>query len=467
MKETQHTARPIRTSVLIISLISAFVTPFMGSAVNVALPTIGTEFRADAISLSWVATSYLLTTAIFLVPFGRLADITGRKRIYLTGTVLWGASCLISGLSESLWMLITARIVQGIGSAMVFGTGMAIITSVFPPGERGKIMGINVTSTYLGLSLGPVIGGLITQYINWRWIFFMTAPLSIIIVCLILILIKTEWADAKEEKFDLKGSLIYGISIAQLIYGFSLLPQIAGTILISSGLLGITGFIILELYNKMPLLNIRLFVNNRIFGFSNLAALINYCATFATGFLLSFYLQKIKGFSAEHSGMILVAQPIVMAVFSPFMGWLSDKIYPQIVATIGMAITTIGLSLFIFVTSSTPVGFIIITLATLGLGFAFFSSPNTNAVMSSVDKKVYGIASGTVATMRILGQMLSMGIAMLLFSIFIGKVEIKPGNYPQFLQAFHIAFIIFSVMCFFGIFMSLARGKSPKPLYTE
>ena len=208
-----------------------------------------------------------------------------------------------------------------------------------------------------------------------------------------------------------------------------------------------------------PVMNVTLFRHNTVFVFSNLAAFINYSATFAVGFLLSLYLQYIKGFNPQHAGMIMVAQPLVMALFSPVTGRISDKIEPRLLASTGMGLTAIGLILFIFLGLQTSVVYIISTLVVIGMGFALFSSPNTNAVMSSVERKNYGVASATLGTMRLTGQAMSMGIAMLTFALLIGKVKINPGNYPQFLYGIRIAFGIFSILCVAGIFASMARGK--------
>ncbi|HEX9899696.1 MAG TPA: MFS transporter, partial [Candidatus Methylomirabilis sp.] len=198
---------------------------------------------------------------------------------------------------------------------------------------------------------------------------------------------------------------------------------------------------------------------NAVFTFSNLAALINYSATFAVTFLLSLYLQYTKGLGPRDAGLILVSQPLVMAAFSPIAGRLSDRIEPRTVASLGMAFTVLGLVLLAFLGEGTPLAFIVATLVILGFGFALFSSPNTNAVMSSVDRRLYGVASATLGTMRLSGQMLSMGIAMLVFALYVGRVRIGAANPASFLYSLKVAFAIFAILCFFGIFASLARGR--------
>jgi MFS family permease len=243
------------------------------------------------------------------------------------------------------------------------------------------------------------------------------------------------------------------------MYGFSLIPQMLGAELILVSIIGLVVFVMWELKVKAPVLDMNLFRGNTVFTLSILAALINYSATFAVTFLLSLYLQYIKGFNPEETGLILVSQPIMMAVFSPFAGRLSDRIEPRIVASAGMAFTTIGLLLFGFLSERTATGFIVGSLILIGFGFALFSSPNTNAVMSSVEKRFYGVASATLGTMRLTGQMLSMGIATLIFAVYIGSMAITPEYYPLFLRSIRIAFIVFAVLCFAGTFASLARGK--------
>jgi MFS family permease len=223
--------------------------------------------------------------------------------------------------------------------------------------------------------------------------------------------------------------------------------------------LGAALFVRWEMKTTSPLLNMNLFFYNATFAFSNLAALINYSATFAVTFLMSLYLQYIKGFTPQQAGMVLVAQPIVMAVFSPIAGRLSDKIEPRVVASIGMGFTAGGLFLFTFLEQDTHLLFIVTGLVLLGFGFALFSSPNTNAVMSSIEKRFYGVGSATLGTMRLIGQMLSMGIAMVIFALHIGSARITPEYYPQFLVSMKTGFVVFSALCFGGIFASLARGK--------
>ena len=445
--------------VLLVATMASFLFPFMGSSVNIALPSIGKELSLDAITLSWIATAYILASATLLVPFGRIADIYGRKRIFTYGIFIFTVASLLSGIASSAAMLISFRVLQGIGSAMITGTGVAMLISVYPADETGKALGINVAATYAGLSLGPVLGGVLTQHFGWRSIFLINVPLGLVVIAVTLWKLKGDWAEARGEKFDFAGSIIYCLALVALVYGFTLLPAMLGVWLIVAGVIGLSAFVRWEMKTRSPVLDINLFRNSRVFAFSNLAALINYSATFAVAFLISLYLQYIKGFHPQGAGLILVAMPAVQAIFSPLAGRLSDRIEPRVLASAGMALTTAGLVLFIFLNGETPLEFIIVSLLLIGFGFALFSSPNTNAVMSSAPKRAYGVASATLATMRQVGMVLSMTIAMLMFALYIGRVQITPEHYPFFLESMKTSFIIFAVLCFGGIFASLARGK--------
>lgn len=449
----------LKKSALIIAALNSFITPFMGSSINIALPAIEKDFHVDAVLLSWIATAYLLAVAVSLVPFGRLADIYGRKKIFTSGVLLFTISSFLCAVSFSTPMLIVFRIFQGVGNAMVFATGMAILVSVYPPQERGKVLGINVAAVYIGLSAGPFFGGILTQYFTWRSIFLVTIPICLFILILIFRRLKGEWADAKGEKFDLFGAFIYAVAVVGILYGLTLLPSFRSLWVILIGILGLFVFIKWELKEKSPVFQVRLFTTNRVFAFSSLAALINYSATFALTFLLSLYLQHIKALSPQLAGLVLIAQPVVMAMLSPSAGKLSDRIEPGIIATLGMALTTVGLFLLTFLEMDTSLVYIVGCLVLLGFGFALFSSPNTNAILSSVEKRFFGIASGTVGTMRALGMMVSMGIATVVFSIFIGRIQITPEHYPVLIKSIKVAFVIFAIFCFGGIFASLVRGK--------
>lgn len=448
-----------RRAALIAMTLIAFATPFMLSGVNVALPTIGAEFGASALTLSWLSTSYSLATAVLMLPFGKVADIVGRKRIFLIGVAAYTIASALSALAPSVIMLLIFRIIQGCGAALIFGTSTAILTSVYPPEERGRVLGINVAAVYGGMSVGPLLGGLLVQGLGWRSVFWFNVPLGLITLAFTLWRVKGEWAGSPDDPFDLAGSAIYAVAVVALMIGFSSLPALKGALLILAGVAAGAAFLWRERRASHPVLELSLFRGNRVFVLSNIAALINYSATASISFLLSMYLQYNKGMSPSDAGIVLIAQPIMQTIFSPLAGRLSDRVETRIVASVGMACTAAGLVLLAFLSAATPLAYIIGALLLLGLGFGFFSSPNTNAIMSSVERRYYGVASGMVGTMRTFGQMLSMGIAMILFALFIGQAEITPEHYGRFLLSARTAFTIAAGLCALGVAASLARGK--------
>jgi EmrB/QacA subfamily drug resistance transporter len=452
----------LKRSVLLVSSFAAFLTPFMASAINLALPAIGAEFHASAVEMGWVVSSFLLSSAIFLLPFGRLGDIVGRMKIFTWGILLFTISTFLIVFAGSIISMIALRIVQGFSTAMIFGTSMAIISSVFEVGERGKAMGINITATYFGLSSGPVIGGFLTQYLGWQSIFIFLVPLGIVSLILIRTKIKTEWAESGGERFDWRGTVIYAVSLASLMYGFSKLPSKAGWIVLGAGIVFAIVFLLFEKRINNPVFDIRMMISNRVFAFSGIAALIHYAATSATGFFISLYLQYLKGFDARTAGLIMISQPVMMALLSPVAGKLSDRINPGRIASTGMGMTALGLILLCLINENTPVYFIVLLLLLMGTGFGLFSSPNSNAIMSSVEKRHLGIASGVVGTMRLIGQTMSMGIAMMLLAIFMGSQKISPETYKGLMQSIKTGFMIFSLLCIAGIFASLARNTGKK-----
>ncbi|MBN2754541.1 MAG: MFS transporter [Candidatus Goldbacteria bacterium] len=448
-----------KNAALISAMIAAFSMSFMGSSLNVALPSIGKEFGVSALFLGWIATSYLLSSAIFQVPFGRLADIYGRRRYFTAGMIIFTLSSLATVFVTNVVLFITLRVVQGIGGSMVFGTGVAILTSVFHAKERGKALGLNVAAVYTGLSAGPFLGGILTQNLGWRFIFLVNTLMCAAAVFFAAFKMKGEWAESGGESFDLIGSLIFAPGMFFLIFGLSSLPSKTGAAALILGILLLVLFVIVEFKIKHPVMNMKLFFHNAVFAFSNLAALIHYASSFAVSFLLSLYLQYVKGFSPQAAGLVLMIQPVIMMTFAPAAGKLSDRFNPGKIASSGMAMTAAGLLMLVFINAQTPVYYTAAALIFIGFGFAFFSSPNTNAVMSSVERKDYSIASAALGTMRVTGQMTGLAIGMMALSIFIGTAKIEPSNMGEFIKAVQAAFMLSAALCIAGIFASLQRNK--------
>ncbi|MGD8980487.1 MAG: MFS transporter [Desulfobacterales bacterium] len=450
------------SSAAVLFVVSAvqFLTPFMLSAVGVALPAIGREFSATAVQLGLVETVYIFAFSLFLIPAGRLGDIYGRKRIFTIGILVFTAGTVLISLAFTIESFIGFRFIQGCGGAMISGTSVAILSSVFPSANRGRAMGIIVGCVYLGLSLGPVLSGFMVTHLGWRWIFYLGVLVELFCLCLTVLKLKGEWAEARGERFDYVGTFLYIISLFCLIYGT--LNQKEGGIylvFIASGGLGFLIFLAFEYRCSSPILDVGLVTRNRVFAFSNLATLINYAASFGIAFFFSLYLQVVRGYSPQSAGWILIIQPVFQATLSPFFGRLADRVSPAGLATCGMALCTLSLGLASQVHAGTPMRVIMGMLALMGVGFSLFSSPNTTTVMGSVPPKSFGIASSFLATMRTMGMLCSMTIITLVFKHIMGDHPVSAQTKPFFLASMHLCMMIFCFLCVAGVFCSMVRLK--------
>ena len=448
--------------VLFTNSMQMWVCAFITTAINVALPTIQGQLRLSPIALGWLPLAYILATAAFLVPFGKIADRVGRRRIYLTGILIFAVCSLALVFSDAYIPLVIFRAGQGFGAAMIFASSTAIVTLSCPPERRGRAMGLYVGAAYLGQTMGPSVGGVIVHNLGWHSLFVLTGALSLIVLALDLWLLRgAEWKEEIARGFDWSGSTVYVLALSAFVLGLSWLSESRGAILLAIGVIGLAIFIWWEGRVRNPVLDVVLFRHNRTFAFSNAAALINYAAVWAMSFLMSLYLQYIKGLNAEKAGLVLIAGVAVQAAFSPFTGRLSDRVQPRWVASAGMVLCACGLFSFSFLTSATPYWVIIAGLCVLGLGFALFSGPNQSAIMGSVERKFVGIASASVGTMRMVGQAISIGVATLVLALVVGSHDIAPAAYPHVLTSVKITFGVMTVLCVLGVFASLSRGKLP------
>ncbi|WFN34017.1 MFS transporter [Methanogenium sp. S4BF] len=447
-------------AILIASSAATFILPFIGSAINIALPLIAAEFMVDADLVGWIPTAYLLASAIFLIPFGRIADTLGQRQIFLIGILVMAVSLGGAALSPGFWPLFGMMFAAGIGSAMIYATGIALLTMNYPLRERGTVIGINTSIIYIALSAGPFIGGIISGAFGWRAVFALAAGIAVLsFIPGVRDIPATRGTGRQGGRFDYPGALIYASALILLITGLSRIPDLQGGLLAAAGTAGLGAFLWWEARVQNPIFAVRAFAGNRIFTYSNIAALISYAATFAIGFLLSFYLQGVRGFSPGFAGIILITQPAVMTLVVIFSGRLSDRVEPRIPATAGMAIVAGGLAGFALLGPNTSLPVVAGLLIVVGCGFGIFSSPNMNSIISALPDHAAGVASATAATMRVVGQMLSMAIAMMIFSIVIGGVEFGPAVTGELLLAVQVCFAICAGLCGAGIWFSAARGN--------
>lgn len=455
--EKKHYTPEQRTT-LFVSVVTAFITTFMGSALNLSVPDIEKDFGVSAAEVGWVVTIYMLTCAALAVPFGRLADMFQRRRILWIGILIFGLSSAAAVISPDMRMLLAFRLGQGVGASMIFSTNIAILVGAFDGGMRGRVLGYSTSATYVGLSAGPVLGGLLNHNFGWRSVFIAAAAVSAVAFYGALKRLPSERKRADKPEMDIKGNILYILSIIALMYGFSTVTSsVYGPYILAAGAILIIFFVRTELTAKDPVIDVRLFRNNLSYTFSNLAALLNYGATFAISYLISIYLQIIMGYDSQTAGMILISSPVVMAVLSPVMGRLSDKYSPYIMSSAGMGLCAAALTLFSFLPEESSVIRIIAILAVSGVGFSLFTSPNTNAVMASVDREDYGIASSVLSTMRSIGHTMSMAVVTLVVGAKMGESSMTTSSPQEVMNTIHMCFYIFTGLCIGGIFIALRR----------
>ncbi|NHI94350.1 MAG: MFS transporter [Candidatus Lokiarchaeota archaeon] len=469
-----------RWKLLILTTIGVFMMSLDGSILNIAIYPLSLDLKPPAEVIQWIPIIYLLVMAITLIGFGRLADLKGKNKFFILGLIVFTLGSLFSAIAWSGEILVFFRAIQAIGASLIGATSIAMVTEVFPreTGETGKALGINVAGIYLGLVLGPVLGGFLVQTLTWRSIFYINLPIGIVLIILSHIHIKESENIAKGEKFDPVGTIIFGIFLASLLLAltlgntfgwFSIFIIILFIITIFSFLV----FIRIEKNAKYPMLNLDLFLKNRVFAAANAAALLNYIATMGVSFWLAIYLQSIKGLEPIIAGLLLLPTSLMMAIMSPLTGKYSDKAGSRYICASGMIIMAISISILILVLLFLPIQFILISQFLLGIGIGLFSSPNQSAIMKSVEKKQLGIASGTLSTMRVTGQSISLGLISAILASFIlpsllnmilshGTVSLPAEAPIQFLNGLVAAFILVIIICIIGALLSLIRGKENK-----
>lgn len=450
--------------ILLICTVLSFFTVFAVNAVMVVVPSIASEFHMSNIVQNWIIIIFLLVVAVLSIPAGQISGKFGLKKVTILSIILFIIISIVTVMVKSSWQFLACRFILGISLSFINVTSMAMVVSAFAPEERGKALGINITGVYIGLSLSPVLGGILNYNLGWRSVVLFGVPFLFVILALLLTKIDDEWITFENVPLDIKGYFAYGIGMVLFMYGFTILNTLSGVILTVLGIIILIVFGVIELKQTHPSFDVRFF-KNRKFLSSNFASLSAYLATFAVTTILNYHLQYIKGFDSQSAGMILLVAPLCQVVLAPIAGRLSDKFVPQILAAIGMALGTISLFLFSFLGIETPLEFLIVSMIIYGIGFGLFSPPNTNVIMSSVPPKDTSVASAAVATMRTVGQAMSMGILTLVFAFVMGDVPIVEQYYPLLISSCQMTCLVCVVLCIASVFASLVGMKSSSTLH--
>ncbi len=414
-----------RWLILITIGVGTFMSALDGSIVNTLLPVMASDLRASIAGIEWVSTVYLLVVSSLLLGFGRAGDMYGNKKLYIAGFIVFVAGSALCGSAPSARALIALRGIQAIGASMLFSNAPAILTRSFPPEQRGRALGALGTFTYLGLTVGPSLGGWLSGTFGWRSVFYINVPVGALAITLAFVFIAHDRTEGRREKFDFKGGVLFMLGLVALLGALNeghamgwmdarILGLFAGSIAM------FIAFIYVELDTGSPMLDLSLF-RNRIFSSTTLSALLNYASVFSVLFALPFLLIQGRGLTAQHAGLILTAQPIVMAIMAPVSGALSDRIGSRLPATIGMAILTAGILLLAFTIEASNLALVAGSLGVIGLGVGLFVSPNNSALMGSAPRQRQGIASGVLATARNLGMVLGIGISGAVFTTMMAR----------------------------------------------
>ncbi|MDE2444139.1 MFS transporter [Methanocorpusculum petauri] len=447
--------------ILFAASIGAFLNPLIGSMIILAMPEVGVTFEVSARDLGWLSTIFILANAIFLVPASRLSDMIGYKRSYLLGAVIVAVACGLSVFAPIYSVLLLLRVTAALGTSFLMITGLAILSRVYPPKERGAAFGINTAMVYIGASAGPILGGFLTGLFGWRAVFLVMVPLAVAAAIPMWRFFRDEIKVPSDSSFDIRGTILYAAAMFCMMYGLSTLPDPLSVALTVLGILMMVVFVWYELRLPSPVLHVKLFFTNQRFARSSYAALLNYGCTYGSVFFVSLYLQSVGHLTADQAGMIIFFQPLIQAVMTPIAGKLSDRIDPRYIVTVGMLLSAVGVLLLAGLGLATELHYIAVTQVFIGLGSALFAAPNTNAIMGSVPEEEYSTASGIVAVMRQVGMIISMAVCMSAISIYVGGTDmLGPAMYPEFLQALRVSMIFCAGLAFVGVVFSWFRGDA-------
>lgn len=445
---------------LIIVCLGSIIGPLGMASVNIAIPDMAADLQANAKMVSWLPTLFILSSVMFMLPAGKLADNFGRKRIYTYGLALNAFSSFMCGLGDSIEWVLFWRFVQGAASSMIFATGIAIISSVTPSHKRGAALGLASACIYIGLTVAPAVGGWFTELWGWRAVFLFQVPIVIALLILIKMRLEGEWKNDDKTKFDWWGTGIFAVFSSSLVYGLSILPSVLGIVMLVLAALSLGLFVLHQSRSRKPLIRIQMFRDSRVFSMSLSTSLLMYASNFPLVFLMSLYLQYVKGFSPSHAGQVILLQALSMAILAPISGKLADKFQARLVATLGCVVVGVGLAVLSMINTETSILYIATSLLLIGIGFGLFSTPNNNAIMGAVKPDEVGVASASLNLSRTIGNLFGMSLVNLMVHFYIGDAQFSAEQNPALIQTFDMALLMSLSFVVVACVLSALRGKS-------
>ena len=422
---TPAVAPRARWGVLLAIGLGTFMSALDGSVVNIVLPVVRQSFGASVAGIEWVVTVYLLVVSGLLLSVGRLGDLRGHRDVYTAGFLVFLLGSALCGLAPSVGFLVAARAAQAFGASMLFANSPAILTKSFPPEMRGRALGLQATMTYLGLTVGPSIGGWLTTALGWRSVFYINLPVGLLALALALRFVPRDAGRAASEGFDLRGALTFTAGLVALLLALNqghawgwTAPATLALLAAAAALLVL--FVVLERRVASPMLDLNLF-RSRTFSAAAASALLNYTCVYTVLFLMPFYLLQARGLTPARAGLLLTAQPLLMAIVAPLSGSLSDRVGTRLPSVLGMGVFGLGLFLLSGLDLGSSNGEIIGVLAIAGVGIGVFVSPNNSALMGAAPAHRQGIAAGILALARNVGMVVGVGFAGAVFTTILGS----------------------------------------------
>ncbi len=446
-----------RLALLALCLVMIIVSMSL-SAINIAIPAIGEELQADAEMLSWIPAAMLWGNVVFLLPIGRLADRYGRKRLFWLGSLIFIISSFLILLTYNIATLLFVRVLQGLAGSMIYGTGIALVGAIYANSKRGQALGIAGSSVYLGLTMGPLIGGWLIMELGWRAVIWAPAIVACLALLVLFLFVKGEWRSKDAPTLDIQGALFMALSVTLFLVGTSRVSDPLFAALAVLGALTFVAFIRHQLKRDNPLLKIRAVKANRLLNRSLLAGLFVYGSSFSMVFLVSMYLQYVHAMTPVEAGQVVMIQTLIMMVLSPIAGRLSDKYEARYLSTLGCALFAVGYVAMSLVDADTSIDYVIMCVALVGGGFGLFSAPNNNAAIGAVPPERLSIVSAMINLARTMGNMISSAVIMVLFTVIMGDVAITTEQHPSLLLVIQIAMLLSAAYVVLAGIFSYRRG---------